>query len=174
MRRAAAVALVAVLAAGCGEPPVDLALPEREPGQVLLDAAGILSPDVEERLRAASAEGTDVVGITYETEQVSRGEANRAGQMVIADWGADIVLVAVARPGDFASTVDDREDPADRQRAFGLEAANPYAVPRDVREEIAEVIVPELAARNDWDAVFTAALDELEAASATSGETPSR
>jgi len=157
--------VVLALAGGCGEPPVDFALPQRAEGQVLLDDAGILSEQVEQGLRAASEYGVDVVGLTYETEQANRGEANRAGQRVIADWDADVVLVAVARPGDFASTLDDREDPADRRRAFGLEAADPYAVPRDVRERIAEVVVPEHAQDNDWDAAFLAALDELALAS---------
>jgi len=164
MRRALLLALL--LTAGCGEPAVDFALPQRGDGQVLLDDAGILSAQVERELRAASENGVDVVGLTYETEQANRGEANRAGQRVIVDWGADVVLVAVARPGDFASTVDDREDPADRQRAFGLEAADPYAVSRDVRERIAEVVVPEYAADNDWDGAFLAALDELALAAA--------
>lgn len=161
MRRRVGLLLVLLAAAGCGEPAVDFALPPRTEGQVLLDDAGILSEQVERGLRAASEQGVDVVGLTYETEQANRGEANRAGQRVIADWGADVVLVAVARPGDFASTVDDREDPADRQRAFGLEAADPYAVSRDVRERIAEVVVPEYARDNEWDAAFLAALDEL-------------
>lgn len=159
--RSAAVALVASVAlAACGEPAIDLALPERAPDQVVLDLAGVLDDEVERRL--ADFPGLDVVAVTYETAQASRGEAARAGQAVVAAWDADLVLIAVAEPGDFASQITDREDPRRRRRYFGLEPADPRAVPGGLREEIAEGLVPERAAGNDWAGTFLAVLDALE------------
>jgi len=67
----------------------------------------------------------------------------------------------VARPGDFTSEVVDPEDPATRERFFGIEPADTFAVPGDLREEIVEVTIPPIAARNDWDAVFTTAAEDL-------------
>lgn len=164
------VALVLTVVA-CGEPAVDLEVPAREPGQVVLDQAGILGDGrVEAALREFQAQGRDVVAVTYETEQANRGEANRAARLVLDEWGADIALVAVARPGDFTSTVVDREDPEDRQRFFGLEAADAYAVPRSTRERIVESLVGPHAERNDWPAVFTVAVDELERSLAARAE----
>lgn len=151
MRNSVAVLLAAALLAGC-EPAVDLEIPAREPGQVVLDEAGILDGEVERRLRALDR---DVVALTYESEQAGRGEANRAGRLLLEEWDADIVLVAVARPGDFASAAEDRE------RFFGLEAADSYDVPRGLREQIVESLVPPVAGDNDWAAAFTIAADEL-------------
>lgn len=154
--RIAAAVVAATLTAGC-EPAVDLAVPEREPGQVVLDQAEILDAGVERRLRALDVGGRDVVALTFESEQAGRGEANRAGKLLLDSWDADIVLVAVARPGDFASV-----EQQDRQRFFGLEAADSYAVPRGLREEIVEGLVPPIAEENDWSAAFTSALDHLQ------------
>lgn len=156
MRSAFAVVLAALLLAAC-EPAVDVAIPEREPGQVLLDQAGILDERVEQRLRAFGEQGRDVVALTYETEQVTRGEASRAGRELVEAWGADVALVAVSRPGDFAST-----DTSTRERVFGLEAADAYDISRDLREQIVETLVPPVAGENDWPGVFLLALDRLE------------
>jgi hypothetical protein len=153
MRRA--VLLLLVLLAGC-EPAPDFSPPAREEGQVALDEAGILDEGVAERLREMAADGRDVVALTYETEEASRGEASRAGRLLIEEWGADIVLVAVARPGDFTSAEDERE------RFFGMEAADTYDIPRDLREQIVEGRVPPVAGENDWPGAFRLALDELD------------
>lgn len=155
MRSRVAVAAAALLLAGC-EPAVDLAVPAREPGQVALDRADILSAEVERRLRELGEQGRDVVAVTYETEQAGRGEASRAGRLLLERWDADVALVAVAEPGDFASTATDQ-----RQRYFGLEAADTYAIPRRQREQIVETLVPPIAGENDWDGAFLTALDEL-------------
>lgn len=157
--------LCAALLVACGEPAVDLDVPERRAGQVVLDQAGILEDtDVDARLRDLAAEGVDVVAVTYETPQAGLGESRRAGQLVLEEWGADIALVAVARPGDFTSS-----DAGDRVRYFGLESADHFAVPRGVRERIAEELAPPLAGDNDWQAVFEMAVDELEAELAAGG-----
>lgn len=156
MRRLVAVAALALALTAC-EPAVDLTIPERQPGQVLLDQAGILDERVEQRLRAAGEGGRDIVALTYETEQAGRGEANRAGRRLLDEWDADLALVAVARPGDFTSTDADR-----RERVFGLEAVDAYDVPRGLREEIVETLVPPIARENDWPAVFLLAVDRLE------------
>ncbi len=101
------------------------------------------------------------MALTYESEQASRGEASRAGQLLIERWGADLALVAVARPGDFESTVVDREDPEDRRRYFGVEPADPFAVSGDLRERVVEGTVPPIAAENRWGDVFRTAVEEL-------------
>lgn len=163
MRRVvlALVAATLVLTA-CGEPDVDLELPPRETGQHVLDTAGILSgtesgTEVAERLADLAEAGLDLVAVTYETPQASLGENRRAGSLVVEEWGADIALVAVAVPGDFAST-----DADSRRRFFGLEPADTFAVPGGLRERIAEERAPPLAEANDWPAVFTMAIDEIE------------
>lgn len=159
-RLVALVAVAVLLLSGCGEPPVDLDVPNRGPDQAVLDRAGILdTPEIEERLRAF--DDRDVVALTYETEQASRGEAQRAGQLLVREWDADVVLVAVARPGDFFSMVVDREDPRDRQRFFGIEPADNFEVPGSVREEIVEGTIPPIAAENDWQQVFVTAAEDL-------------
>lgn len=147
-----------LLLAGCGEPAVDLHPPAREPGQQVLDEAGILEgSDIASRLDALAEKGLDVVAVTYETPQAGLGENRRAGQLMVDEWDADIALVAVAAPGDFTST-----DAEDRSRFFGLESADQFAVPRGLRERIAEELAPPLAAENDWQAVFVMAIDEIE------------
>jgi hypothetical protein len=150
-----ALAALLLLFAGCGEPAIDVDIPGRQPGQVLLDEAGLLDADVAERAAALPA---DVVLLTFESPHASLGHADRAGRALLDAWAADVALVAVAAPGDFTST-----DEADRRRFFGVVAADVRAISRDARERIAEQAVPPLAAANDWAAAFRAALDELEA-----------
>lgn len=161
MRRHRVVALVLVAllaAAGCGEPAVDLTVPDRDPGQHVLDRAGVLDgSDITERLAALAEAGLDVVAVTYETPRAGLGESRRAGQLVLDRWGADIALVAVAAEGDFTST-----DAQTRRRYFGLEPADAFAVPRGLRERIAEERAPALAEANDWPAVFAMAIDEID------------
>jgi hypothetical protein len=160
MTLAVLVTLVGLLLPACGEPPVDLDVPRRASGQVVLDQAGILDEaEIEKHLRAF--EERDVVALTFETEQASRGEARRAGQLLVREWDADVVLVAVARQGDFDSTIVDREDPRDRQRFFGIEPADTFDVPGGLREEIVEETVPPIAADNDWQQVFVTAAQDL-------------
>jgi hypothetical protein len=158
-RRVLCALTVALLAlAGCGEPAVDLDPPARKAGQHVLDEAGLLGgSDVADRLAALAGDGLDVVAVTYETQQAGLGENRRAGQLMLEQWGADIALVAVAAPGDFTST-----DAEARARFFGLESADQFAVPRGLRERIAEELAPPIAAGNDWPGVFTMAIDEIE------------
>lgn len=159
MTGAAVLATLALAAGlvGCGEPPVDVDLPAREGDQRVADLAGILDvPALEDRLGELADAGLDVVALTYETDQANCGEAFRAGLEFATAWDADIALVAVARPGDFTST-----DP-DRQRCLGLRPVDDFAVGRDTREEIAEVLVPPLAAENRWDQAFGVAADTLD------------
>lgn len=157
-RLVVAVAVAAIALAGCGEPDVDLDLPVRGPDQHVLDTAGILDgTEVDERLAALAEEGVDVVAVTYETPNASLGESRRAGQLLVEEWGADIALVAVARPDDFTST-----DEQTRARFFGLEPAGTVTVPRGLRERVAEERAPLLAELNDWPGVFAMAIDEIE------------
>lgn len=145
--------LLAVLA-GCAEPEIDVQIPDRA-GHVA-DLAGILDAErLDEQLGQIAADGLDVVALTYTTSQANCGEAFRAGLEMATRWQADIALVAVARPGDFTSTEDDRE------RCVGLRPVDDFAVGRGLREEIAEVLVPPLAADNQWDQVFEAAAQRL-------------
>lgn len=155
LRSALRVAVVvALVVPACGEPPPDVALPPRDGGHVA-DLAGIVGPDLEQQL--AAIQGVDVVALTYETEQANCGEAFRAGVTILEVWDADVALVAVARPGDFASTAEDRE------RCLGLQARDAYDVPRSLREEISEQLVPPLAADNDWPEAFRVAAGRLAA-----------
>jgi len=150
------VALAAV-AVGCGEPAVDLDLPARAEGQTVLDLADAVDDGaVEEALADLRELGYDAVAVTYETEQAGRGEAARAGRLVVEEWDADIVLVALARPGDFASA-----DTEERERFFGIEPADTFAVPGGLREEIVEETIPAVAAGNDWQGVFETAAEDL-------------
>jgi len=162
-RPVALVGLAVVLLAGCGEPAVDLVIPAREDSGDVLDTSDLLDDGIATRLEEfEAATGLDAVALTYETEQASRGEASRAGRLLVEGWGADLALVAVARPGDFTSTVVDREDPEDRARYFGVEPADPFAVSGDLRERVVEEVVPPIAADNRWDDVFAAAVEELQ------------
>jgi hypothetical protein len=148
-------ALVALALSACGEPPVDVAIPPRD-GAFVADLAGILDADgLEEQLAATAAAGLDVVALTYTTPQANCGEAFRAGLEFAQRWEADVALVAVARPGDFTSTDDAR------LRCLGLRPVDDFAVPRGLREEIAEELVPPIAAENDWDAAFEVAARRL-------------
>lgn len=150
-----AAALLA-LAGGCGEPPLGLELPARAEQQQVADLADILDTAVEERLAAVLAEeDLDVVGLTYTTPQASCGEAFRAGRALVRAWNADVAVVAVAREGDFASEAEGRE------RCLGVSPRDEFAVPGSLREEIAEGLLPPIAARNAWSEAFTAAADRL-------------
>jgi hypothetical protein len=157
LRWVAAALAAAALAGGCGNPEVALAVPERQDGQVMLDEAGVLDAAVADRLAAVAADtGVDVVALAFEDPQASLGQADRGGRLLLDAWGADVVVVAVARPGDFASS-----DEQARRRYFGVFATDRFAVPRGLRERIVEEAVPPLAARNDWPGAFTAAADIL-------------
>ncbi len=150
----AVAAALAATAVGCGEPAVDLELPERD-GHVA-DLAGIAGDDLDGRLADVEAEtGLDIVVLTYETGQANCGEAFRAGGELVGAWDADVAVVAVAAPGDFTSTEDGRE------RCLGVRPRDEHAVPAGLREEIAEGIVPPIAAENRWDEALQAAVDRL-------------
>ncbi len=154
--RAVLAAGLALAAMACSEPATDVTIPDRS-GHVA-DLAGILdAPALESRLAQIAEDGLDVVALTYETEQANCGEAFRAGLEIVTGWDADVALVAVARPGDFTSTEDLRE------RCLGLRPLDDFAVGRGLREEIAEVLVPPLAADNRWDEAFMTAADALAA-----------
>lgn len=157
MRKVLAVVLTVVALAACGEPPVALDVPQREQDQSVLDLAGIIGDarsDLDDALDAVAYD-LDVVALTFESPDASLGLADRAGKKVLHEWDADVVLVAVARPGDFSSTA------ADRRRFFGVVPADAYRVPGGLRERIVEESVPPLAADNDWVGVFLRAAAEL-------------
>lgn len=157
MRRLASLVLAAALtlaSVACSEPATDVTIPART-GHVA-DLAGILDVQaLEAQLARIEAAGLDVVALTYETDQANCGEAFRAGLEMVTAWEADVALVAVARPGDFSSTADDRE------RCLGLRPLDDFAVGRGLREEVAEVLVPPLAADNRWADAFAVAADTL-------------
>lgn len=156
-RLAAAVGLAAALLA-CGEPAVGVELPSRRDDQQVLDLAGVLDDGVERRLSQMRAElGVDVVAFTFEDERASLGQADRGGRLVLGEWGADVVLVAVARPGDFTNP-----DPSARRRFFGVNAEDRFAVGRDLRERVVEEAVPPPASDNDWTRAFHAAIDVID------------
>ena len=145
---------LALLLGGCGEPDLAVELPERD-GHVA-DLADVLDDaPLETRLGELEAQGLDVVVLTYTTEIANCGEAFRAGGELVSDWDADVAIVAVARPGDFTSTAEQRE------RCLGLRPQDEFAVSGGLREEIAEGIVPPIAAENRWDDAITAAVDRL-------------
>ena len=158
MRRRVTVGLMAV-AVACGEPAVDVEFPARDAEQRhVVDQAGILDATaLEEQLAALADDGSDIVALTYETPQASCGEAFRAAREFVDDWDADIAIVAVARPGEFTSTAQDR------QRCVGVQPRDDRALPADLRERIAEELVPPFAADNDWDGAFNAAVQALAA-----------
>lgn len=148
------VLVCAVVLAACGEPPVDVTIPDREEGQHVLDLADVLDEQALQS-RLAQTQGVDVVALTYETEQASCGEAFRAAREFVQAWEADIALVAVARPGDFASSEEQR------QRCLGVQPLEGRSVPAGLREQIAEELIPPRAAVNDWDGAFAVAVDAL-------------
>lgn len=154
VRVALALALLGLVA--CGEPAVDLTLPDRPPGEHVLDEAGVLDKgQLHDRLTTLRADGLDIVALTFETEQASCGEAFRAGTLFVQRWEADVAVVAVAEPGDFTSTEESRV------RCLGVQPRDTRAVPADVRERIAEELVPPLTAENDWTGAFAVAIDTL-------------
>ena len=163
MRRPAralpAVLVALVTLAGCGEPPIDVAIPQRQPGEHVVDQAGVFSAtedrDLHERLAGLAESGPDIVALTFETEAANCGEAYRAAKHFVALWKADIAVVAVAAPGDFASTA------SGRKRCLGVQPLDDRAVPAALREEIAEELVPPKAADNDWAGAFEVAVDAL-------------
>jgi hypothetical protein len=149
-------ALLIMLLTACGEPPVALDVPPRGPDQHILDTVGVVDAALEADLRALSASsGLDVVALAFEDKRTSLGQADRGGKLLLREWDADIVLVAVAAPGDFGSTE------ADRRRFFGVFASDRFAVSRSLRERIIFERVQLLAADNAWADAFAAAADEL-------------
>ena len=156
MRKTLLLAAALVVAAACGEPAPDISIPARPDGDHVADTAGILDEEaLEERLRTVAEDGHDIVALTYETQQAGCGEAYRAAREFVRTWKADIALVAVAQPGDFTS------DDEARERCVGVEPLESRAVPGDLREQIAEQLVPAKTADNDWDGAFAVAVDAL-------------
>ena len=158
MRRT--VLLLLFLLAACGEPPIDVTLPERRPGEHVVDQAGVFSDDqrtdLHQRLSQLAESGTDIVALTFETEAANCGEAYRAAKRFVQSWEADIAVVAVAAPGDFTATG------GNRKRCLGVQPRNDRAVPGALREQIAEELVPPKAAENDWAGAFDVAVDALD------------
>lgn len=153
-----ATILTAVALVACGEPEVDVVLPERPAGEHVLDEAGVLDKgQLHNRLMEVAAQGLDIVALTFETEQASCGEAFRAGTQFVALWDADVAIVAVAHPGDFTAS----DQP--RTRCLGVQPRDTRDVPGDLRERIAEELVPPLTAQNDWTGAFLVAIDALAA-----------
>lgn len=156
VRVAVLTGLLAAAGLACGEPPVDVDIPARGVRTHVADLAGILDVDrLTGSLEPAAADGLDIVVLTFETPQASCGEAFRAGAEFVDAWDGDVAVVAVARPGDFASEGDDR------QRCLGVHPRDERDVPGAVRERIAEELVPPLAAKNQWTAAVQAAIHEL-------------
>jgi hypothetical protein len=154
--RSTLLLLLAAALVACGEPEPDLTLPDRPEGEHVLDEAGVLDKgQLHDRLSQLSSDGLDIIALTFETDQAGCGEAFRAAGLFVQRWSADIAVVAVAKPGDFTSTEDSRV------RCLGVQPRDTRAVPADVREEIAEELVPPLAAENDWTGAFTVAIDRL-------------
>ena len=151
------VLLLVVLMTACGEPAVDVEISAREERQHVLDQAGILDAEaLEQRLDTAQEDaGLDIVALTYESEQANCGEAYRAAREFVRTWEADVALVAVADPGDFTSTEQTR------QRCLGVQPLDDRGIPGDLREQIAEELVPPKAADNDWDGAFAVAVEAL-------------
>lgn len=156
MARALLLMVLGLALLACGEPPVDVTIPPRQDDARIADQAGVLdAAAVNEALAAADADGRDIVVLTYETPQAGCGEAYRAAQEFVARWDADVALVAVARPGDFASQEENR------QRCVGIQPRDPRGLPAGLREQIAEEIVPPHAGENDWTGAFTAAIEAV-------------
>jgi len=156
-RRLVAATLLAAVVA-CGEPPVDVEIPPREPGAQVLDRAGILDDQVAARLREiAEGQDLDIIALTYETPASSCGEAFRAGGAFVRQWEGDIAIVSVAEPGGFTRPASDRE------ACFGVQPLDDFAVPASVREEIVEGLAPALTRENRWSEAFLMAADRLAA-----------
>ena len=151
-----AVAALAVLLLA-REPEADLDPPPRGADDVVLDPAGVLDETVAEALADLAEHGWDAVALAYETPQAGEGEAQRGGQLLQEVWQADLVVVAVARPGEF------RSDDADRRRAVGIAAESARTVPPALREVVAEEAMAEPAGRNAWSEAFVAAAERLRA-----------
>lgn len=152
----AVAATLAVLAAACGEPEPDIDLPAREDGQLVADLAGVLDEDdVAAAFAELAAQGWDAAALTFETPQANMGEAQRAGRELVDAWGVDVVVVAVARPGDFES------DEPDRRRAVGVEAPSARAVPGSLREDVANEAMGPHAEENAWSEAFVDAAEWL-------------
>ena len=162
MRSTALALVAAAILAGCGEPDVSVEISNERSGHVL-DLANLFGEhregtphdELDDKLTQIAQSGPDIVALTYETDQASCGEAYRAAREFVQAWDADIAIVAVAQPGDFAST----EEP--RERCVGVQPRNDRAVPGGLREQIAEELIPPKAADNDWYGVFTTAADAL-------------
>ncbi len=151
-----AVAILAVLLLA-REPEADLEPPPRGADEVVLDPEGVLDETVAAAFAELAEHGWDAVALAYETPQAGEGEAQRGGRLLREAWQADIVVVAVARPGDFAS-----ED-EDRRRAVGIAAESARTVPPALREAVADEAMAEPAGRNAWSEAFVAAADYLRA-----------
>ncbi len=148
-----AVAVLVVVSARDPEP--DLDPPVRAEGQVVADLAGVLGDEVQAELQDLADAGWDVVALTYETEQANQGEAQRGGLRLLEAWDADVVLVAVARPGHFQRT------DAERRRFFGVAVPDAFVIPGSLREEVTEQVIPPYAADNEWPEGFVAAAEAL-------------
>lgn len=156
VRTLVACVLAALVLAACGEPEVDLDVPDRAEGQRLLDVADVMDDSVEEALaQAAAATDLDIVALAFEDERASLGQADRGGSTLLAAWDADVVVVVVGFPGDLTA-----DDPEARARYFGV-YGDRFDVPRSVREQINDEVVAPLAADNDWTGAFTAAAETL-------------
>lgn len=150
------VLVLGLLLAACGEPEVDVEIPARDTGQHVLDQAGILDVQALESRLAEIAQVRDIVVLTYETPAATCGEAFRAAGDFVRSWEADVALVAVAKPGDFAS------DEPQRQRCLGVQPLEDRAISGGLRERIAEELIPPKASVNDWNGAFNVAIDALE------------
>lgn len=153
-----AAAAATVLLVACGEPAVGVEMPERPAGEHVADLAHVFGGRAHElntRLVQIASDGPEIVALTYETDEATCGEAYRAARQFVEEWDADVAIVAVAAPGDFGSTADDR------RRCVGVQPRDERAVPGGLREEIAEEIVPPEAADNEWTDAFLAAAEAL-------------
>ncbi|MFO8075420.1 MAG: hypothetical protein ACQETV_06510 [Actinomycetota bacterium] len=151
-----AAAVLAVLLLG-REPEADLDPPPRGPDDVVLDPAGILDERVATAFSELAAHGWDAVALAYESPQAGEGEAQRGGRLLREAWQADLVVVAVARPGEFTS------GRGDRRRAVGVAAESARSVPPALREDVAEEAMADPAGRDAWSEAFVAAAERLAA-----------
>lgn len=147
--RAGLLVLLVLALAAC-EPAVALEVPSRSADQRLLDVPGATDATAVSAAldAAAEASGLDVVGLVFEDDRASLGQADRGGRQLLRAWDADVVLVAVARPGDFGSQA------AERARYFGVYAEDRFEVPRGLREEAIFSHAQLPAASNDWTTAF--------------------